>query len=220
MTESPELRPAPLKTRRDEVIRVLQTAFADDHLSVEELERRLDVAHRATAIPELDALTSDLRITPVQPTTLPIAAPRRNLPSEIPETQTLVAVMGGVARRGQWTPARHTHIYALMGGGELDFRDARLGAGVTELTIIACMGGVEIIVPPDLVVDCGGTAIMGGFDQAHDNSAAPPGAPVLKINGFVLMGGVEIKVMLPGETNSDARRRRREERKQRRRGQT
>jgi hypothetical protein len=40
------------------------------------------------------------------------------------------------------------------------------------------------------------------------------------VNGFELMGGVEIKVMLPGETNSDARRRRREERKRRRRGQT
>src|SRR5262245_47109236 len=110
MTDSPELRPAPLKTRREEVIRVLQTAFADDHLSVEELERRLDVAHRATGLAELDALTSDLRVVPAQPTTLPAPSPRRNLPSEIPETQTLVAVMGGVARRGQWTPARHTHI--------------------------------------------------------------------------------------------------------------
>ena len=44
MKDSPELRPAPLKTRREEVIRVLQTAFADDHLSVEELERRLGTA--------------------------------------------------------------------------------------------------------------------------------------------------------------------------------
>jgi len=218
MTDSPELRPAPLKARREEVIRVLQTAFADDHLSVEELERRLDVAHRATALADLDALTSDLRIAPAQPSAVPAPVGRRSLPTEIPESQTLVAVMGGVTRRGQWTPARHTHIYALMGGGELDFRDARMGPGVTELTIIACMGGVELIVPPDLVVDAGGTAIMGGFDQAHDNSSAPPGAPVLKVNGFVLMGGVEIKVMLPGETNSDARKRRRQERKQRRRG--
>jgi hypothetical protein len=217
MTDSPELRPAPLRSRREEVIRDLQTAFADDSLSVEEFERRLDVAHRATALSQLDALVSDLRLAPAAPTTMPVAAPRASAPTNIPESQTFVAVMGGVARRGQWTPARHTHIYALMGGGELDFREARLGPGVTELTIIACMGGVELIVPPDLIVDAGGTAIMGGFDQSQESTGAPAGAPVLKVNGFVLMGGVEIKVMLPGETNSDARRRRREERKQRRR---
>ncbi len=215
MTDSPDLRPAPLRSRRDEVIRDLTAAFADDNLSVEEFEQRLDVAHRATAMAELDALVSDLRVAPAQPSRVPAPAARSSVPANIPESQTIVAVMGGVARRGQWTPARHTHIYALMGGGELDFREARLGPGVTELTIIACMGGVEIIVPPDLIVDAGGTAIMGGFEQAHESASAPPNAPVLKVNGFVLMGGVDIKEMLPGETNKDARRRRREERKRR-----
>jgi len=219
MSESPELRPAPLRTRRDEVIRDLSTAFAEDNLSIEEFERRLDVAHRATELTELNALVSDLRITPAQPSPVPALRPRTAAPAEIAEEQNLVAIMGGVSRRGQWTPARHTHFYALMGGAQLDFRDARLGPGVTELTIIACMGGVELIVPPDLIVDAGGTAIMGGFDQSHESPGAPAGAPVLKVNGFVIMGGVEIKVMLPGETNADARRRKREEKKRRRKQQ-
>ena len=216
MSESPELRPAPLRSRRDEVVRDLSTAFAEDHLSLEEFERRLDVAHRATALTELNALVSDLRIAPAQPSSVPAPRIRPAPPAEIPAEQNLVAIMGGVSRRGQWTPARHTHFYALMGGAELDFREARLGPGVTELTIIAWMGGVEIIVPPDLIVDAGGTAIMGGFDQAHESQGAPAGAPVLKVNGFVMMGGVEIKVMLPGETRKDARRRKRKEKKERR----
>jgi hypothetical protein len=217
MSESPDLRPAPLRARRDEVIRDLSTAFAEDHLSVDEFERRLDIAHRATALTELNALVSDLRIAPVQSSNVPAPRARSASPTEIPEEQNLVAIMGGVTRRGQWIPARHTHMYALMGGAQLDFREARLGQGVTELTIIACMGGVELIVPPDLIVDAGGTAIMGGFDQSHESPGAPAGAPVLKVNGFVMMGGVEIKVMLPGETNADARRRRRAEKKKRRR---
>jgi hypothetical protein len=129
MSESPELRPAPLRARRDEVIRDLSTAFAEDNLSVDEFERRLDVAHRATALTELNALVSDLRIAPAQSSNVP--APRTQVasPAEIPEEQNLVAIMGGVSRRGQWTPARHTHFYALMGGAQLDFRDARLGPG-------------------------------------------------------------------------------------------
>ena len=219
MSESPELRPAPLRARREEVIRDLSTAFAEDNLSVEEFERRLDVAHRATAMTELNALVSDLRITPAQTSNVPAPRQRAALPAEVPQEQNLVAIMGGVSRRGQWTPARHTHFYALMGGAQLDFREARLGPGVTELTIAAMMGGVELIVPPDLIVDAGGTAIMGGFDQSHESPGAPAGAPVLKVNGFVIMGGVEIKVMLPGETNRDARRRRREEKKRRRKEQ-
>jgi hypothetical protein len=36
---------------------------------------------------------------------------------------------------------------------------------------------------------------------------------VLSINGFALMGGVDLKVQRPGETNKDTKRREREERR-------
>jgi hypothetical protein len=38
-------------------------------------------------------------------------------------------------------------------------------------------------------------------------------APILKVNGFALMGGVEITVRKSGESAGDARRRRREEKR-------
>jgi hypothetical protein len=63
-------------------------------------------------------------------------------------------------------------------------------------------------------VDTGGFALMGGF--AHRNDPPPvsdPDAPVLRINGFALMGGVDLQVRLPGETPSDARYRQKEERR-------
>ena len=103
-----------------------------------------------------------------------------------------------------------------MGGSGLDFREARLGPGVTEVTVMVAMGGAEIIVPPDIAVHTSGFAFMGGIDTVDlagpDND---PTAPVLKINAYAFMGGVEISVRLPGETSRDAKRRRKLERKQR-----
>lgn len=218
--DSPELRPAPLRSRREATVQVLCDEFAKDNLSLEEFERRLDRAHRATALAELDALTADLQApaaaTPAPPA---VTVPRPATPGEVGESQTLIAIMGGVERRGQWVPARHTHLFALLGGAGLDFREARLGPGVTEVSVFCLMGGVEIIVPPGLIVDAGGLALMGGFEHvAPERVPADPNAPVLKVNGFVMMGGVEVTEREPGETAREARKRHQSERKQRRRG--
>ena len=59
-------------------------------------------------------------------------------------------------------------------------------------------------------------AIMGGVDHPAESAPPDPNAPVLKINGFMLMGGVEINVRNPGESARDAKKRRREEKRLRR----
>jgi hypothetical protein len=123
-----------------------------------------------------------------------------------------------VDKRGQWQPAQKTYCYCLMGGASLDFREALLPPGETEVTLIAVMGGAEIIVPPGLHVDCDAIAIMGGVDHPAESGVRDPQAPVLKINGFLMMGGVEITVRNPGESARDAKKRRREERRQLKRG--
>ena len=111
---------------------------------------------------------------------------------------------------------------ALMGGVELDFREAAFGPGVTEVTVFALWGGVDIVVPPGLQVECSGAGILGGFertpDELADASAASldPGSPVLRVNGVALMGGVDVSTRLPGERERDAARRRKLARKARR----
>jgi hypothetical protein len=87
--------------------------------------------------------------------------------------------------------------------------------GPVEVHVLTLMGGVEIIVPPQLAVESDGVAIMGGFDHAGSAPAAADAeATVLRIHGFAVMGGVEIKIRLPGESERDARKRKRAERKQ------
>ncbi len=214
-----------LQDERQVTIDALVRHYAADHITVDEFERRLDVAHRTADLQELARLTSDLPVLREEPEApLPeadrlILRGARAVADAVRESQTLVAIMGGVERRGVWTPARRTVVLCVMGGADLDFREARFAPGVTEVFIVAMMGGADIVVPPDLSVDASGLAIMGGFGHQERRYRAPDSeAPVLQIRGFALMGGVDITVRLPGETAKDARLRRKAERKQLRQG--
>lgn len=202
--------PLTLKAHRDRTIATLCDHFSHDRLTVEEFEQRLDVANRAVKVPQLDALLADLPVIQAGPA----AQPQRMPAAHVREQQILAAVMGGVERRGQWSPAQRTFVIAAMGGAVLDFREVVLPPGETVVTVFAMMGGAEIIVPPELIVDIGGVAIMGGF--SHQIDRAPPrpaNATVLRVDGVALMGGVDVKVRLPGESGLDARHRRREEKR-------
>lgn len=117
-----------------------------------------------------------------------------------PEHSTLVAIMSGVKRSGEWMPPDVLHVVAVMGGVELDFRRAVLPPGVTELRIAAVMGGVNIIVPRDVDVEVTATAFLGGVDQAPPGEepaatdALPERRPLLVVGGFAIMGGINVKL--------------------------
>jgi hypothetical protein len=207
--------PVPLALRRERVVAILCQQVAADTLTLEEFEHRVERAHRALSLSELDILVSDLPAQATPAATPSTPSDRRQHPHQLAErreSQVMVAIMGGTTRKGPWVPARRTTVIAMMGGAELDFREAALAAGVTEITLIAVMGGAEIIVPPDLAIECDGVGIMGGFEHhAATTMNSGPAAPLLRIKGFALMGGVEVRVRLPGESAADARRRQREE---------
>jgi hypothetical protein len=226
-------RPLPqpsLKERRERTIEALCDHFAHDRLELDEFEARLDTAHRARSLEELHGLLQDLPATRgPEPSASGLAQAARALSDReyvehtlqrgsravsdaMRDTRTLIAVMSGVERRGAWTPARKNMVIAMMGGAELDFREVALPAGVTEVMALCMMGGVTVIVPPDLAVDANGIAIMGGFEHISPRQVVAD-APVLRITGFCLMGGVEVHVRLPGESASQAAKRRRAERR-------
>ena len=104
-----------------------------------------------------------------------------------------------------WTcPARHT-VFALMGGIDIDLREASLEAEHTTIVAVALMGGIDILVPDDLHVEIDGVGLMGGFGEdlgtwrkdPRTVRPAPPGAPVVRVTGLALMGGVGIRRVPP-----------------------
>ncbi|HEV2131893.1 MAG TPA: DUF1707 domain-containing protein [Longimicrobiaceae bacterium] len=221
MTDKPYLSPAMLEQRRDRVIDALTEHYAYDHLDDQELEKRIDQAYQTTAITELDALIADLPALPASPLTrVPETAPDFSLAhaEEVRERQFILAIMGATERRGVWTPARKMEVVALMGGVELDFREARFAPGVTQIDAFAIMGGIEIRVPPGIRVECSGFGIMGAFeglDKEPDRRDSR--IPTLRINGLALMGAIEVKERLPRESDREAKQRLREEKRRLRR---
>ncbi len=207
-----------LRDRRADVIEQLSEAFAHDALDMDDFDRRLTVAHQATSVAELDALVTDLE-SPAAPDTTPevASAPETDeaLVAYRAEKKSVVAIIGGAERKGSWRVPKKLRAFAMMGGVDLDFREVELPPGITEVSVTAIMGGVDIIVPPWMAVECEGWAVAGAFDTLD---RAPvkrdPNEPLLVIKGRAIMGGVDIKTRLPGESGWQAFRRRRREQKQ------
>ena len=215
--------PPALVDERERVVQALATCYADDRLSLEEFEARLDRAYRATTAGELGALLADVPAAPAAPASAPalVAAARAptarhsvTITMDAPERGFAWAFMGGIERKGNWTVPRQLRVRVLMGGAVLDLREARFAPGVTEIDVLAIMGGVEVLVPPGVRVECSGAAVMGGFSaDTRDVPDAPPGQPVVRLGGLAFWGGVDAQVRLPGETQKAYRKRRRQERR-------
>lgn len=108
------------------------------------------------------------------------------------------ALMFGNEQKGDWLcAARHTAV-AIMGGIDIDLRNARLESNDTTITVVAIMGGIDVIVPEDLRVTVQGTGIMGGFGSRNaaevtiSGNDLPPDAPTVRIVGVALMGGIDV----------------------------
>jgi hypothetical protein len=173
---------------RDRAASMLNEAMAQGRLTAEEHSDRLDAVYAAKThadiVPVIDDLPAAQAVTPAESPGPAAAASGRRL----------VAVFGGVSRKGSWHPEPVTRIVAVFGGAELDFREAVLPGREITIDAVAVFGGVSITVPPEMLVIDTGSAIMGGRDISGNTAEPfPPDAPVLRITGMCVFGGVEVK---------------------------
>lgn len=87
---------------------------------------------------------------------------------------------------------RGGEVTAVMGGHDIDLRNARITDGPATLDLLVWMGGVDLFVPEDWQVTNQAVVVMGAIqDQTRSRPAEPKGHLIL--HGLVLMGAVEIK---------------------------
>jgi hypothetical protein len=203
---------SPVAIERERVVQTLSAHFANDQLTLTEFEQRLERAYNLAAVDQLRSLVADLPALVSSQTAEGATVPGPALvpSSEVPPRGAIFSVMGGHERTGSWIVPRQLKVFVLMGGGEIDLREARFGPGITEIEIFVMMGGVSIIVPPGVRVESIGAAFMGGFElKAGDATALSAAHPILRLSGLAIMGGVETETRLPGESAKEAKRRRR-----------
>ncbi len=197
MTSPTEPNPQDLRASdadRERIAEVLRQAAGDGRLTMDELDERLDAVYAAKTYAELVPITRDLPDTgaghvPV-PSTAPTADPARY--GGEPTSHGAVAILGGFTRKGDWVVPPAFNVFCLMGGGEIDLREAVFSQREVTFHIVAVMGGCEITVPENATVRVTGIGIMGAFDHSTPGPASPDG-PVITISGLALMGGVDVK---------------------------
>jgi hypothetical protein len=175
---------------RDQAADVLREAAGHGRITMDELDERLELAYAARTYADLAALTRDLPGPAQAPSAVQPAMAGRI--GGTPRSKLSVAIMSGARRKGRWVVPRTYVGVAVMGGIELDLREAQFSEPEVTIHAYTLMGGIEITVPEDIDVDVSGIAFMGGFDHNASGPGAP-GAPRVRVIGFALMGGVDVR---------------------------
>lgn len=102
-----------------------------------------------------------------------------------------VAILGGYRRTNNSQNFRGGELTAVMGGVELDLRQASIKEGEAVLDLFAFWGGAKIRVPEDWTISLQGVPILGGFEDKTRPPRADAGKRLV-IKGYAIMGGAEI----------------------------
>lgn len=101
------------------------------------------------------------------------------------------AMMSGVRRQSTTLDFRGGDANAIMGGVDIDLRNAQIATGDRVIVdVFAFWGGVEIKVPPHWRIDGQVMPLMGSFE---DKTSPVGEGPRLVVRGTVIMGSVEVK---------------------------
>ena len=185
---------------RDVTLRMLGDHAAVGRLTLDELEERSSRALAAKTRGELATLTSDLPQEPGQTQPAPVRTKK--------PVRWMVAIMSGSHRHGRFRAVGSINAVAVMGGDEIDLREAEIEGGELTVNVFTLMGGANIYIPDSIELDIGGFSIMGGNTEVGVERLRP-GAPRVMIRAYNLMGGATIFRVPPQARGRDLREARR-----------
>jgi hypothetical protein len=165
---------------RERAVASLREHLVQGRLSLEEFTQRMAAAYDATTSTELAELEHDLPAAPPEP--------RRSA------LGNLVAVFGSAKRTGSLRVQQQLLCAAVFGSVTLDLRGALIEGDEVSVRAVAVFGSVEVIVPEGVEVDLGGLALFGSKETRGDPGMLRPGAPLVRVNAFVLFGSTEVRV--------------------------
>ena len=198
--------PVPSLARaREQKINELSVHFANDDLSLEDLERRIEQVYKAGSVADLEKITADLKQAAAAPgePALPVSTPRRsgakaNLPAAYQGSARLLSLMSSTRRVGRWVVPQKLDVVAIMSDTKLDLTHAVMPSGVMDFEIRAVMASLKMIVPPGVRVLVDTHSVMSNVRSRADEFDAdvPPSAsaPVIRLTGFALMADVNVVV--------------------------
>jgi len=122
-----------------------------------------------------------------------VLARRRTVGDDTSDEFAIAVYVGGVQRACKATSLRRGSVSVVLGGVDLDLREATLDASGADLDLSATLGGVNVTVPSDWKVVVEDRATLGGVEAlVTDPEELPGGAPLLRVEAGARLGGVAI----------------------------
>jgi Domain of unknown function (DUF1707)/Cell wall-active antibiotics response 4TMS YvqF len=181
---------------RNAVAERLRDAFADGRLDEEEFDVRMQRALTARTRQDLDILLQDLGRTAASGA--PIPAPPAAPAGAAEPFRRNTAILSTVSRKGRWMVPQELSAVAVLGDVKLDLRAAALSSPVTTIRVQAILGDVTLVVPPGVRVEVNGSPVMGEIRDRVDDAHLGPGAPLVRVDAFVLLGQFTARTKAPG----------------------
>ncbi len=170
---------------------VLREHVVDGRLTLDEFSERVGSALEAQTRGDLEAATAHLPV---------IASPEAPAEVDLETGQSgrrsrrwHVAVMSAHDTKGRWRIGRKTNAVAVMGSCDLDLRRAEIEGPDVTISVLAFWGGVKITVPEGFDVELRGLSVMGGRKLSLRDVPRIPGSPLIVVQGYSVMGGIEVR---------------------------
>jgi DUF1707 SHOCT-like domain len=175
---------------RDAVTERLQVAFAEHRLTDGEFDGRIRAALTARTTADLAALTADLPATTATEAQADVGAQPQVTPGKF-----AVAFKSSIKRSGRWSVPGRLYSLVYKGSGVLDLRAARLTEPVTTILLVAYKSNAQVLVPPGVRVELGGTGVSLADDATSPatTSGLAPRAPVVHVKGVTYKGTIEVR---------------------------
>lgn len=171
---------------RQRMVEVLRSHCTDGRLTLDEFSDRVGLAFEAKTRADLELVIADLPAA-----TAPVA--RVSEGSRRKPVGSAVAILSGHRQTGVWRPNETIGAFAMMGSVDLDLRHAEIEHPVIQINATAIMGSIEVIVPDGVDVELTGFNLMGSKESRVDDGPRRPGAPLIRVNAFALMGSVLVR---------------------------
>jgi DUF1707 SHOCT-like domain len=184
LSEEPR-QPAISDELRARTVDRLRDHVGTGDLTLAEFEDRVHQALVARDWADLDRATQGLPAQAVARSTR--LTPRR----------WLVSIFGGSTTGGRWRMAPRLRAVSVCGGSAIDLRGAEIDGDEVMIVAAAFCGGDSIYLPDSVDVEVSGGALFGGNDVHGSARRARPGAPLVRVRAYSILGGCDVYRLPP-----------------------
>ena len=192
---SVNIQDRPIESVREEVIEVLIYNYSHGKIHEDAFERRLDVAMDSLDAEKIMSQIADLELPPTG-ATKDYDTPEIGIQystEQADETENIVCIFGGAKRAGPWLVPKQINTVFVFGGGEIDFNHATFTSKQVTLKVFCLFGGGTVSVPEGVRVSSSTICLFGGVTNKVRTKPDYDG-PLLRIEGLVMFGGLDIKI--------------------------